>query len=223
MADDWAISRFKAFAALGEVARAEGDAPPTMYLLHSGWTASSIVVAGGARQMIKVHLPGDLLGLPSLAFAQACDTIHALSPAVVSIVEPRAISQIFESSPRLAALLFLLSQEERVRLMDRLASIGRTDAIGRVAALILHLHARVQCNQPDADDTFHAPLTQADLADLTGLSKVHVNRTLQQLRGDKIVRWSSRSVTILDPDRLKELAQIPPRILAKDLAWLPAG
>ena len=243
MEDDWAISRFTAFAELGnseisnlsampgtirklepgEILRSEGDAPPTMYLLHSGWTASSIGVAGGSRQMIKVHLPGDLLGLPSLAFAQACDTIHALSPAVVSEVEAHAIGAIFRSSPRLAALLFLISQEERVRLMDRLASIGRTDAIGRVAALILHLHARVQCNKPEAGDTFHVPLTQADLADLTGLSKVHVNRTLQQLRGEKIVRWSSRSVTILDSERLRGLAQIPSRQLAKDLSWVPAA
>lgn len=243
MADSWAIARFTAFANLGgseiseleampgttrklapgEILRSEGDGSPTMYLLHSGWTASSVLVAGGARQMIKVHLPGDLLGLPSLAFAQACDTIHALSPAVVSIVEPRAIGEIFRTNPRLATLLFLISQEERVRLTDRLASIGRTDASSRVAALILQLHARVRCNDPDAGDTFHAPLTQADLADLTGLSKVHVNRTLQQLRGDKIVRWSSRSVTILDSERLEALAQITPRRLARDLGWMPSG
>lgn len=243
MEDSWAIARFTAFADLGggeiskleampgttrklapgEVLRSEGDLAPTMYLLHSGWTASSIEVAGGARQMIKVHLPGDLLGLPSLAFAQACDTIHALSKAVVSIVEPSAIGAIFDTNPRLAALLFLISQEERVRLMDRLASIGRTDAIGRIAALILQLHARVACNKPDAGDTFPVPLTQADLADLTGLSKVHVNRTLQQLRGEKIVRWSNRSVTIIDEGRLRDLAQLKPRQLARDLSWMPTG
>lgn len=242
MEDRWAIARFKAFADLGgseiskleampgttrklasgEILRSEGDASPVMYLLHSGWTASSVWVADGSRQMIKVHLPGDLLGLPSLAFAQACDTIHALSPAVVSIVDPHAIGEIFRTNPRLAALLFLISQEERVRLMDRLASVGRTDATSRVAALILQLHARVRCNDPDGDDTFHVPLTQADLADLTGLSKVHVNRTLQQLRGEKVVRWSSRSVSILDNARLHELAKIKPRQLAKDLSWVPS-
>ena len=125
------------------------------------------------------------------------------------------------SSPRIAALLFLISQEERVRLMDRLASIGRTDAISRLAELILQLHARVVCSDPDSGDTFHAPLTQSELADLTGLSKVHVNRTLQQLRKDKIVRWTSRSVTILDGAKLRELAELTPRQLAGDLSWLP--
>lgn len=242
MENGWAIARFRAFADLGgseistlqampgttrklaarEVLRSEGDPSPVMYLLHSGWTASSVWIADGSRQMIKVHLPGDLLGLPSLAFAEACDTIHALSPTVVSVVDPQAIGEIFKTNPRLAALLFLISQEERVRLMDRLASVGRTDATSRVAALILQLHARVRCNDPDADATFHVPLTQADLADLTGLSKVHVNRTLQQLRGEKVVRWIGRSVTILDNAKLRELARITPRQLAMDLSWVPS-
>lgn len=242
MEDRWAIARFAAFANLaagevsnlkmmagatrklkqGEVLRAEGDESPAMYFLHSGWTASSVTVAHGARLMIKVHMPGDLLGLPGLALAAACDTIHALSPAVVSIVEPRAIGEMFVKTPRLAALLFLISQEERVRLMDRLASVGRTDAMSRVAGLILQLHARILCSSPDDGDTFHAPLTQTDIADLTGLSKVHVNRTLQQLRKDAIVRWSSRSVTVLDHARLGELAQLMPRQLARDMSWIPA-
>ncbi len=242
MEDSWATARFTAFSDLaleelsslkgmagetrrlaqGEVLRHEGDASRLMYFLLSGWTASSVAVAGGARLIVKVHMPGDLLGLPSLSLATACDTIHALTPAVVSPVDPHAIGQIFSKSPRLAALLFLISQEERVRLMDRLASIGRTDAIGRVAELILQLHARVKRNDPDSGDSFFAPLTQLDIADLTGLSKIHANRTIQQLRRDNIVKWTRRSVTILDVDRLRELAQLMPRRLASDLSWIPA-
>jgi CRP/FNR family transcriptional regulator len=242
MEDRWAIARFAAFAELGggdvsnleamagarqklkqgEVLRHEGDDCSRIYFLHSGWTASSVAVANGARLIIKVHMPGDLLGLPGLALAKACDTIHALSPALVSIVEPKAIGEIFVKAPRLAALLFLISQEERVRLMDRLVSVGRTDAVSRVAELILQLHARVRCTTPDCGASFYAPLTQTDIADLTGLSKVHVNRTLQQLRGGNIVKWTSRTITILDEARLRQLAQLMPRQLARDLSWIPA-
>lgn len=242
-ADAWATARFSAFAQIsehglnelkalagpmrylreGEFLRHEGDPDPKMYLLCSGWTASSIVVAGGSRQMVKVHMPGDLLGLPSLALASAADSVSALTPAAVITVERSAIGHLFEINPRLAGLLFLISQEERVMLMDRLASVGRTDAVGRIAALILQLHDQVLRNDPDAGDTFHAPLKQSDLADLAGLTKVHVNRTLQKLRADKIVRWANKSVTILDGAALKRLAGLPARTLATDLSWLPAA
>jgi CRP/FNR family transcriptional regulator len=243
MDEAWATARLTAFAALGDVEiaelinlagkpqklkrgaviREEGDAPPSMYLLLSGWTASSIAIAGGGRQLIKIHLPGDLLGLPSLALTRACDTLFTLSAVVISKVESAAIGRLFERSPRLAALLFLISQEERARLMDRIASIGRTNAVGRLAGLILQLHARVLRNNPGAGDTFEVPLLQDHLADLTGLSKVHVNRSLKQLRLDGVIRWSGRSLAILDLPALNRLAEIAPRELARDLSWLPAN
>lgn len=243
MVDTWATVRLTAFAALqdadlaelqnmagkpkkfarGAVIREEGDLSPKMYLLLSGWTASSIAIAGGGRQLIKVHLPGDLLGLPSLALKQASDTLFALTPALIARVDPAAIGRLFQNSPRLAALLFLISQEERVRLMDRIASIGRTNAVGRLAGLILQLHARVLRNNPDAGEEFEVPLLQDHLADLTGLSKVHVNRSLRQLRLDGVVRWKGRSLTILDLAALNQLAEIAPRELAHDLSWLPGS
>lgn len=242
MVETWAVARFTAFAPLtdsellrlktlagperqlrrGEFLRHEGDAAPGLYLLRSGWTASSMIVAGGARQIIRVHMPGDMLGLPSLALARAADTLFALSPASVSVVSRRALGQIFEACPRLAALLFLISQEERVTLMDRLASMGRTTTLDRLAALILQLHARILRSDPDAGDTFRAPLTQNDLADLLGVTGIYINRTIQQLRRDGIVSWVGRSVTIHDAAALRALSGLPERDLSDDLSWLPA-
>jgi len=242
VSDDWATTRFSAFAQLsdvrlaelkelvgpirhfakGEVIRDEGDAAQAMYLLCSGWTASSMVVAGGARQIIKVHMPGDLLGLPSLALERAADTLSALTSVTLLTVEPRALGRLFEVSPHLTALLFLISQEERVMLMDRLASLGRTDATARLTALVLQLHARVLRNNPQAGATFEVPLTQENLADLTGLTEVHVNRTIKKLRASKVLRWSRRWITIVDEAALRELAGLPERKLATDLSWIPA-
>lgn len=244
MADDkWAVARFTAFVDLsptemlalqhlagetrrlkrGEVIRREGDASPKLYLLHDGWTASSIMVANGERQIVKVHMRGDLLGMPSLALADACDTLYALTDAAVSTVEPSAIGQLFTSNARLAALLFLISQDERVMLMDRITSIGRTTAVSRLAALILQLHARVLRNRSAAGDSFYAPLTQDDLGDLTGMTSVHVNRSLREMRRQKVVSWTQGIVTIIDKAKLQQLAQLVPRELARNLSWLPVG
>jgi CRP/FNR family transcriptional regulator len=242
VSDDWATTRFSAFASLsdarlaelkelvgplralakGEVIRQEGDTSQNMYLLCSGWTASSMAVSGGARQIIKVHMPGDLLGLPSLALDRAADTLSALTPVTLLTVEPRALGRLFEVSPHLSALLFLISQEERVMLMDRLASLGRTDATARLTALVLQLHARVKRNNPDAGPTFQVPLTQENLADLTGLTEVHVNRTIKKLRVNRVLRWSRQWITIVDEPELRRLAGLPERKLATDLTWMPA-
>jgi len=241
VSDQWATTRFSAFSKLSdarlaelkdlvgpirqigknEIIRHEGERSQVMYLLCSGWTASSMAVAGGARQMIKVHMPGDLLGLPSLALDAAADTLSALTPVTLLTVEPRALGRLFATSPHLSALLFLISQEERVMLMDRLASLGRTDATARLTALVLQLHARVLRNNPEAGATFQVPLTQENLADLTGLTEVHVNRTIKKLRASKAVRWSRQWITIVDEAALRQMAGLPERRLAMDLSWLP--
>lgn len=204
----------------GDLLRHEGDAQPKMYLLVRGWTDSSILMPDGERQSIKVHMPGDLLGMPGLAFKKSPDTIRALTEVVVSIIEPSSLGDLFMMSPRIAAMLFLVSQEERVFLMDRLASIGRTSAIGRIAMLILQLDARITRTRGQQIEGFFAPLSQGQIGDLTGLTAVHVNRTLQKLAQLQVCTWRDRVVTIADRPGLRDLAGIPARELATDHFWL---
>lgn len=106
-------------------------------------------------------------------------------------------------------------------LMDRITSIGRTTAVSRLAALILQLHARVLRNRTAAGNSFHVPLTQGDLGDLTGMTSVHVNRSLGEMRRQNVVNWTQGIVTIIDQKRLQQLAQLAPREVARDLKWLP--
>ena len=178
--------------------------------------------ADGRRQLIKAHLPGDLLGLPSMALRQAADSIVALTPAVIASIPRDAIGRLFVRNPRLAALLFLISQEERVALMDRIASIGSTDAINRLAALLLQVHGRVIRAHPETGSSFPFPLSQMDVADMTGVTTVHLNRTIQRLRAQGAVTWIRQQVTINDFDVLARLAELPARALDRQPDWLPA-
>lgn len=200
----------------------EGDEPAGIYLLVAGWTASSVAFVSGRRQLIKIHLPGDLLGLPSLSLGNAADSIVALTDAVIVYIPRANIGRLFENSPRLAALLFLISQEERVALMDRLASIGATAAINRLAALVLEVHGRVRRALPDSGDAFDFPLLQSDVADIIGVTETHLNRTVQRLRAAGSVTWQRQRVTVHDAAALARLAQLPRRVLTRQLAWLPA-
>lgn len=236
----WDVTRFKAFTCAddddidtfrrlagpaitlkrGDTLRAQGSRDPQVYMLLSGWVACSIIVGEGARQIVKVHLPGDLVGMPSLAAATACDTIEAMSAATLGVIETAAIGRLFGNNPRLAALLFLVSQQERVLLMERLASIGRTSAVSRIAALMLELRTRVRRNDPTVESVVYAPLTQEDIGDLTGLTPVYVNRTLRQLRTRGVASWRRGVITIADRAALVDLAAVP-QSEERDTNWIP--
>lgn len=236
----WDVTRFKAFTCAddddidtfrrlagpaitlkrGDVLRTQGSRDPQVYILLSGWVACSLVVGEGARQIVKVHVPGDLVGMPSLAAATACDTIEAMSGATLGVIETAAIGRVFSNNPRVAALLFLVSQQERVLLMERLALIGRTSAVSRIAALMLELRTRMRRNDPTIENIVPAPLTQEDIGDLTGLTPVYVNRTLRQLRTSGVATWRRGVITIADRDALVELAAVP-RSEERDTTWIP--
>lgn len=208
--------------ARGEYIAHEGDPPGGIHLLIAGWTASSVGFADGRRQLIKIHMSGDLLGLPSLSLRQAADTIIALTPAVIAVIPPAAVGRLFERSPRLAAMLFLISQEERVVLMDRLASIGASAAINRLAALLLEIHARLCRAEPATGDTFDFPLLQSDVADMIGITSAHLNRTVKRMRAEGVVTWQRQRITIHDFAAVARSALLPRRVLNRELAWLPA-
>jgi CRP-like cAMP-binding protein len=192
-------------------------------LLLKGWASSSVMVQGGGRQIVKVQLPGDLLGLTSLAFAQSVDTVTALTEVHVCTIPQAALGQLFQNNPRLAALLFLISLEERVMLVDRLAMVGRAGTSQRVAALILQLRDRLIRSEPETGLSFPIPLTQLHIADMVGATTVHVSRVVQDLGSLGLMKWERGRITILNLDALQAFAGLPSRELVKAPAWLPPG
>lgn len=199
--------------------RLQGDPEPDIFLLRDGWLACSLVHDSGKRQITKIHLPGDLVGVPSFASDVAAETIHALSPAAVGVIDPPAIGDVFRNHPRMAAFLFLSAQEERVLLMERLAAIGQTSALVRIAGLILNLHDRMRLIEPNSVDTFLAPLSQEEVGDATGLTSVSVNVALKTLRNDAIASWSKGTLHILNRTELERMTGYVPRP-PRNLRWL---
>lgn len=205
----------------GAFLQEEGCKASGIYLLLQGWTASSTLLPDGKRQILKVHLAGDLIGLPGLPVTQAPDSIVALTDIVYGQIDLNALGALFSAHPRVAALLFLISQEERLMLMDRLALVGRRDAAGRVAGMVLQLHARLLRQDAVADDAFECPLYQSDLADMVGITSIHLSRTLRDLRRAGILTWSKQKLTLHDKPALRRLAGLPERVIARNQAWLP--
>ena len=207
----------------GALLQQQGDRSVTLYLLLQGWTASTMAVASGERQMLKVHMCGDLIGLPSLPISEAADSVIALTDVAACVVSLHAIGQLFEDSPRLAALLFLISQEERLLLMDRLTTVGRVEADGRLACFLLQTADRLRRLDPNVTDVLNIPLTQKDYSDLVGINEAHLSRVIRRWREEGLIKWQRNQITILNEGRLRDLAAIPRRRLVKEQSWLPVS
>jgi CRP-like cAMP-binding protein len=207
--------------ARGENISRQGEPSPGLFLVLRGWVASSATFANGATQLVNIYMTGDMVGTTDLALRRCAQSAVALTPVELSVISRQEVGLLFEHSPRLAALLFLISQEERVTLMDRLAAVGATRAPNSLASLLLHLHTRVMRSDPDPSGSFTMPLSQDQVAALIGVSPVHLNRTLQQLRQQGLVDWTRHRVTILNQPGLIAMSGLPKRELDLDAAWLP--
>ncbi|WP_404712104.1 Crp/Fnr family transcriptional regulator [Sphingomonas sp. MMS24-J13] len=204
----------------GTIIRAERASSGEMFVVRRGWLFCSMLLEDGRRQIIRFHLRGDLLGGDSLAFAEAPDAIVALTDCEVQLIDKARLGRLFAEQPRLAALLFAMLQVDRVLLTDRLTSLGRSSAKGRVAALLLWIANRAKMADPAAGDRIPVPMTQEEIGDATGLTAVHVNRTMRALVEQGLIARSSGAIRILDTARLSRVANHVPRKERLEPNWL---
>lgn len=199
--------------------RTQGDPVQEIFLLSSGWAVSCFDSRGGERQILKLHTPGDVLGAPSLAMETAAETLVAMTEVTIRAMPLSAIGRIFKEAPSLAASLFISAQQERIFLMERLASLGRMPAIKRLAALLLHVHDRL-VHIGRERGVVEWPLTQADLADILGLTNVHVNRIMRSLDQQGFIKRKGSTVILSDLVALRRLSGVPQRKWIHGPDWL---
>ena len=201
--------------------RHENDKARELFVVRKGWLHSYALLSNGSRQIMRLHFPGDLLGLSSLAFGQATDSIMAVTDVELCPLDRDSLASVFEQHPRLAALIFTICVAERVSLADRLASIARTSARARVATLLCELIARMRISGGRDLQDFHIPLTQEEIGDATGLTAVHVNRMMRNLVDDGLIGRNGNVITLLDEARLVAEVNFVDRYAQIDTSWLP--
>jgi CRP-like cAMP-binding protein len=158
----------------GASIRREHDNARELFIVKNGWLHSCALLGNGSRQIMRFHFPGDIVGLSSLAFGKSSDSITAVTDVTLCPFDKDKLASLFETQPRLAALIFTLSVAERVSLADRLASIGRTSARARVASLLCEIFSRLRIVEGADVTDFQVPLTQEEIGDAAGLTAVHV-------------------------------------------------
>jgi CRP/FNR family transcriptional regulator, anaerobic regulatory protein len=206
----------------GAILLRENEPGGELFILRKGLMMSYVLLDDGSRQILRLLYPGDMLGISSLVYREAPETLCALSDCIVCPFEQSAFSTLLAEHPRLAALILVYSQIERVALTDRLAALGRTSAKARVAALLLDLRNRLRSTDKSIDKAYLLGLTQEEIGDATGLTAVHVNRMLRQLEEEGLIARGAGRVTLLDERALARAANYVDRYEGLDLSWLPA-
>lgn len=208
----------------GEILQRAGDAVNEMYVLRHGRMMSYIVLGDGSRQILRHYYAGDTVAASNTIHRIASESIVAIDDVTVCPFDKDGLRALLDAHPRVAAVLFALNQAERVALTDRLASIGRTPAKSRIAAVLLDVLVRLRTMRDDpAMDVFDPRMTQEELGDATGLTSVHVNRMLREIAEDGLIERKGATIRVVDEPRMREVAHYIDRFADLDFSWLPAA
>ncbi|MGD9968167.1 MAG: Crp/Fnr family transcriptional regulator [Hyphomonadaceae bacterium] len=191
----------------------EGDRPTECCVILEGFVCRHKAVAGGQRQILSFHLPGDLPDLQSLHLEVVDFSLGSLTASQVAFIPHSALREGVRASPTFADLLWRSTMIDAAIFRAWLASVGRRNAYQRVAHLFCEVFVRMKSLGLAEEMGFMLPITQVELGDALGLSAVHVNRTLQQLRQDGVIVSRGRYNGFTDWERLKKAGDFDPSYL----------
>jgi CRP-like cAMP-binding protein len=190
-----------------------GDRPTQCCLLLEGYTCVYKLTSEGKRQIMAVHVPGDIPDLQSLHLKVLDNSIATICPCTIGFIQHEDLRRVCERYPRITAALWRETLVDASVFREWLLNIGRREAYTRMAHLLCEFLVRLKAVRLAEDDTFNLPITQVELADAIGTSTVHVNRVLQALRAEGLIETKGTQVTIPDWEKLKEAGEFDPLYL----------
>jgi len=183
----------------------DGDEMVSFPVLLSGWAARYQILRNGSRQITRLLLPGDAFYFDSSPDAVAIEEVITLSRCEIVNIAHAEMSRVINRVPTISVAMRNYGCMENAILASWIVNCGRRDALERMAHLICEVHYRLSLIGEVEQDQFFFPLTQDDLADVLGLTPVHINRKLQQLRQEGLITLQSKQMKIIE---LRELQQI---------------
>jgi CRP-like cAMP-binding protein len=190
----------------------EGERADALLLVTEGWACRYTTTRNGGRQLPALLVPGDAGNLDSLLFDRLDYGVRTITQTkIVALPRDRALA-LADQHPGIARTFTWLGLLENVILSKWALSLGRRSATERLAHLLCELSTRLGADSGN-QSSFAFPLTQEQIADVLGLTTVHVNRTMQQLRADDLIATANRTMTIPDVDKLRQFGGFDPRYL----------
>jgi len=174
-------------------------------VLLRGYAVRTKLVVGGARQICSVHMKGEMVDLQNSLLAKADHSVQMLTYGQVAMIPREAIEQIAFDRPAVGKAMWIDTLVDASIFREWIANVGRRDARTRIAHLMCELALRLKVAGLGQQTNYEVPLTQEQLADATGLTAVHVNRTIKGLEAEGLIeRAHPRFITIGDWRKLAE-------------------
>ncbi len=182
-----------------------------MYTIYHGWVAVFKTLDNGKRQILRIALPGDMIGFQPNLRAAMNTSAMSLTETVLCGFSTQTMPELLRKNLSVARSLTEINARDMNICHGRLTTIGQQTAIERIAFFCAELFYRLKVIYSHEDDCeIQFPLSQEDIGDATGLTKIHVNRTLKALREDGLLQISGKAMKIFDLDRLCELGNFDP-------------
>ena len=193
-----------------------GELLNSSVMLLNGWLARSKDLAGGERQVTELHVAGDFADLHGFTLKCLDHDVLTLSNCTIGIVPHVRLRELTERFPRLGRVYWFATNVDASIHREWALSLGQRSALARMAHLFCELYERLDVVGRTDRDGYEFPLTQRELSECLGLTVVHANRTIQELRRRGLVELNNRQLTILDRKRLEAVAEFDPSYLYLD-------
>lgn len=191
----------------------DGERAAESCLIVEGFCARSKTIADGKRQILSIHIPGEIPDLMSLFLHVMDHDLMTLTPCTLGFIRHEALRRLHRRRPELAERFWRDTLIDAAMFREWIVNVGQRPAPARLAHVMIELRERLKVIGRVAGDGFEMPLTQEQIGDALGITAVHANRVIKQLRQDGIVDFHRGRVTVLSEDRLLELADFDDRYL----------
>jgi CRP-like cAMP-binding protein len=194
----------------------EGERPRESCLVVEGFVCRYKFTEEGKRQIFSFHTPGDIPDLQSLHLKVMDHSMMTMTPCKLAFISHDNLTQVFRRYPRIGDVMWRDTLIDAAIFREWMVGIGRRSAYTRIAHVLCEVYVRLRAVGLANGYECDLPITQAELGDALGLSTVHVNRSLQELRGDSLVELHKGSLTVLDWDGLQKAGEFDPMYLHLD-------
>ncbi len=190
-----------------------GEDPTHVFVVSKGWALRYRTLSDGRRQIVNVMLPGDCFDLQALIATKADHSVEALTNVELLRLKSYDFLGAIKANAGLATAFWWAAVQEESILREQIVRLGRRSGRERLAHILLELRRRLLHAGQEMGDTLTLPMSREVLADLLGLSSVHVSRSVSALRQAGLIRTSNGSIQLLDIEGLTEVGQFDPSYL----------
>ncbi|QRM33913.1 Crp/Fnr family transcriptional regulator [Microvirga sp. VF16] len=191
----------------------EGDRPSRSFAILSGFTCTYKITGDGKRQIVAFGIPGDMPDIQSLHLKVLDIGVATLTPCNVGFIQHEDLWDLCMRHPRLGAIFWRETLVESASFREWILNVGRREAYPRMAHVLCELLVRLRAVGLAEDHSCDLPITQVEFADALGITTVHANRVLQQMRADRLIKTKGSRLNIPDWEQLKAAGDFDPTYL----------